>query len=71
MRLKMTPKKVGVELQEFNKRRLDSTFACWEFTEKKEVSHLLGLRGKHQFSDQRSSRIRASCVASTVAGAEG
>ena len=39
--------------------------------EKKEVSHLLGLRGRHQYSDQRSSRIRSACVASTAMGARG
>ena len=40
----VTPRKVGVGLkqrQELNKRRL----AWWGRTEKKEVSHLLGLRG--------------------------
>ena len=35
------------------------------FTEKKEASHLLGLRGRHQYSDQRTNRNRAPCVAST------
>ena len=37
----------------------------------KEASHLLTLRGKHQCSDQHSSRMRASCVASAAAGTEG
>ena len=36
-----------------------------------EASHLLGLRGRHQYLDSRSSRIRAPCVASTAAGTEG
>ena len=39
-----------------------------ESNEKKKTSHLLGLRGRHQYSDQCYSRIRASCVASTAAG---
>ena len=40
-------------------------------TEKKEASHFLGLRGRHQYSDQRSNRNRAPCVASTAVGTEG
>ena len=36
----------------------------WELTEKKEASYLLGLRGRHQYSDQRSNRNRAPCEAS-------
>ena len=41
-------------------------------TEKKKASqNLLGLRGTHQYSDQRSNRNRASCVASTAVGTEG
>ena len=39
-------------------------------TEKKEASHLLRLKGKHHYSDQHSSRIRAPCVASTATGTE-
>ena len=31
---------------------------------------MFGLRERHQYSDQRSSRIRALCVASTAAGTE-
>ena len=34
--------------------------AWWGFTEKKEASRLLGLIGRHQYSDQRSNRNRAS-----------
>ena len=40
-------------------------------TEKKENSHFLGLRGRHQYSDQRSNRNRAPCVAFTTVGTEG
>ena len=43
----------------------------WGFTEKKETSHFLGLRGRHQYSDQRSNRNRAPCVASTAVWTEG
>ena len=52
VRLKVTPRKVGVGLKqrrEPSRRRL----ACWGSTEKKEASHLLGLTGRHQYSDQR------------------
>ena len=45
--------------------------AWWKSTEKNEASHLVGSRGRHQYSDQRFSRIRAPCVASTVVGTEG
>ena len=41
-----------------------------ESTEKK-ASHLLGLRGGHQYSDQRSNRNIAPCEASTTVGTEG
>ena len=57
MRSKVTPRKVGVGLnrsRELNKKRLDWRLAWWGSTEKKEVSHFLGLRGKHECSDQRS-----------------
>ena len=70
VRSKVTLRKVGVGLKrrwEPSKRRL----AWWESTEKKEASHLLGLRGRHQYSDQRSNRNRAPCVASTAVGTEG
>ena len=53
----VTPRKVGVGLKrrrEPSKRRLCRRLAWWGSTEKKEASHLLGLRGKHQYSDQRS-----------------
>ena len=39
-------------------------------TEKKEASHLLRLRGRHQYSDQRSNRIKAPSEASNAAGTE-
>ena len=70
MRSKVTPRKVGVGLKrrrEPSRRRL----AWWGSTEKKEASHLLGLRGRHQSSDQCSNRNRAPCVASTAVGTEG
>ena len=70
VRSKVTPRKVGVGL----KRRRDPSkrrLAWWGSTEKKEASHLLGLRGRHQYSGQRSNRIRAPCVASTAVGTEG
>ena len=72
VRSKVTPKKVGVGLKrrrEPSRRRLG--LAWWGSTEKKEASHLLGLRGRYQYSDQRSNRNRAPCVASTKAGTEG
>ena len=31
---------------------------------------MLGLRGRHQYSDQRSNRNKAPCVASTAVGTE-
>ena len=70
VRSKMTSRKVTVGLKrkrELNKRRL----AWWESTEEKKALHLLGLRGRHQYSDQRSNRIKACCVASTTVGAKG
>ena len=69
MRSKVTPRKVGVVLKrrrEPSKRRLGWRLAWWGSTEKKEASYLLGLRGRHQYSYQRSNRNRAACVASTV-----
>ena len=59
VRLKVTPKKVGVGMKrrrEPSSRRLGWRLAWWGSTEKKEASHLLGLRGKHQYLDQRSNR---------------
>ena len=56
-RSKVIPRKVGVGLkrrQELNKRKWGRKLGWWGFTEKKEASHLLGLRGRHQYSDQRS-----------------
>ena len=74
VRSKVTPRKVGVGLKrrrELNKRRLSWRWAWWRSIEKKEVSHLLGLRGRHQYSYQRSNQIRALCVASTAVETEG
>ena len=74
VRSKVNEIKVGVELkrrQEPSKRRLGWRLAWWESTEKKEASHLLGLRGRHQYSDQHSNRNRAPCVASTAVETEG
>ena len=74
VRSKVTPRKVGVGLKrrrEPSKRRLGWRLAWWGSTEKKEASHLFGLRGRRQYSDQRSNRNRAPCVASTAVGTEG
>ena len=71
---KVTPRKVGVGLKrrrEPSRRRLGWRLAWWESTEKKQASHLLGLRGRHHYSDQRSNRNRAPCVVSTAVGTEG
>ena len=68
---KVTTRKVGVGFKwrrEPSRRRLDWRLAWWGSTEKKEASHLLGLRGRHQYSDQRFSRNRAACMASTAVG---
>ena len=73
VRSKVTSRKVGVGLKrrrEPSRRRLGRR-AWWRCTEKKEASHLLGLRGRHQYSDQRFNRNRAPCVASTAVGTEG
>ena len=74
VRSKRIPRKVGVGLKrgrEPSRRRLGWWFALWEPTEKKETSHLIGLRGRHQYSDQRSNRNRATCVASTAVRTKG
>ena len=74
VRSKMTSRKVGVRLKrrrEPSKRRLGRRLAWWGSTEKKEASHLLGLRGRHPYSDQRSNQNRAPCVASTAVGNRG
>ena len=50
VRSKVTPRKVGVGLKrrrEPSRRRLGWRLAWWGSTEKKEVSHLLGLRGRY------------------------
>ena len=73
VRSKVTPRKAGVGLKprrQPSKRRLGWRLACWGSTKKKEAPHLLGLTGKHQYSDQRSNRNRAPCVASTAVGTE-
>ena len=73
VRSKVTPTKVGVGFKrrrEPSRRRWGWRLAWWGFTEKKEASHLLGFRGKHQHSDQRSNRNRAPCVASTAVRTE-
>ena len=57
VRSKMTPRKVGVGLKrrrEPSRKRLGWRLAWWGSTEKNKASHLLGLRGRHQYSDQRS-----------------
>ena len=74
VRSKVTPRKVGVGLKrrrEASKRRLGWRLAWWGSTEKKKVSRLLGLRGRRQYSDQRSNRNRAPCVAPTQYGPKG
>ena len=72
MRLKVIPRKVGVGLKwrhEPSRRKLGWRLA-WSGSNKKEASHLFGLRGRHQYSDKRSNQIRATCVASTTVGTE-
>ena len=57
VRSKVTPRKVEVGMtqrRELSKRRLGWRLAWWGSTERKEASHLLGLRGRLQYSDQRS-----------------
>ena len=74
MRSKMTPRKVEVGLKRRrkpSKRRFCWRLAWWESTEKNKASHLLGFRGRRQYSDQRSNRNRAPCVASIAVGTEG
>ena len=54
---KVAPRKVGVGLKrrrELSKRRLGWRLAWWRSTKKKETSHLLGLRERHQYSEQHS-----------------
>ena len=55
VRSKVTPRKVGVGLKqrrEPRRRRLGWRLAWWGSTEKKEAPHLLGLRGRHKYSDR-------------------
>ena len=66
---KVIPRKVEVGLkrrQELNRKRWDWRLAWWGFTKKKEASYFLGLRGRHQYSDQLSNQNRAPCMASTA-----
>ena len=74
MRSKVIQRNVSLGLKlrrELSKSRWGWRLAWCVFTEKKEASHLLGLRGKHQCSDQRSNRNRGPRVASTAVGTEG
>ena len=74
VRSNVTPRKIGVGLKrrwEPSRRRLGWRLAWWGSTKMKEASHLLRLRARHQYSDQRSSRNRAPCVAPTAVGTEG
>ena len=73
VRSKVTPRKVEVGLKrrrEPSRRRLGWRLAWWGSTEKKQTSHFLELRERHQYLDQRSNRTKAPCVASTEVGAE-
>ena len=74
VRSKATPRKVGIGLKqrwEPSRRRLGWRLAWWGSTERKEASNLLVLRGRHQYSDQRSNRNRASCEVSIAVGTKG
>ena len=64
VRSKVTPRKVGVGLKrrrEPSRRRLGWRLAWWGSTKKKEASHLLGLTGRHQYSDQRYNQNSSLC----------
>ena len=71
MRSKVTPKKVGVGLKQ--RREVENMDVGLEISlmeihrEKRVALYLIVLRGRRQFSDQRSSRIRTSCVAHVAA----
>ena len=68
------PKKSWMGLKqrrEPSRRRLGLMLAWWGSTEKKEASHLLGLRGRHQCSEQCPNQNRAPRVASTAVGNRG
>ena len=61
----------GIETEEeLSDRRLCWRLTWWGFTEKNEASHLLVLRGRHQYLDQHSNQNRAPCVLSTAVGTE-
>ena len=69
VRSNVTQKKIGVELKRrrgLSKRKLGWRLAWWGSTAKKNASHFLGLRRRHQYPDQHSNRNRAPCVASTA-----
>ena len=73
VRSKVNPRKVGVGLKrrrDPSRRRLGWRLAWWGSAEKKVASHLLELRGRYHYSDQRSNQNRAPCVASTAVGTE-
>ena len=62
VRSKVIPRKVGVGLKrrgELSKKRWCWKLVWYDSTEKKETSNLLKLRGRHQCSGHRSSRISA------------
>ena len=74
VRPKVTPRNVGVGLKwrcELSKRRLGWRLAWQGSTQKKEASHLLKLRGRHQYSDQHFNRNRTPCEASIAVGTKG
>ena len=74
MQSKVAARKVGVgskRRREPSRARLGLKLAWWWSIEKKEASHLVELRGRHQYSDQRFNRKRACCVASITMGTEG
>ena len=54
-----------------NKKKGSGRLAWWGSTKKKKASHFFGLKGRHRYSDQPSSQIRAICVASIAVGAKG
>ena len=71
VRSKVAPRKVEVGLKrrrELSRRRLGWRLAWSGSTEKKKASHLLGLKGRREYSDQRSNRIRDPCVAYSSGG---
>ena len=61
---------IGIEAERGVEKETWGWRLAWSGSTKKEASHLLGLRGRHHYPDQRSGRIRASCVASTAVRSE-